>query len=62
MDSTILVSVTGRDRPGITAELMSVLAESSAHIHDVEQVLVRGRLSLDVLISVGEGQATVKDL
>ncbi len=62
MDSTILVSVTGRDRPGITAELMSVLAQSNAHIHDVEQVLVRGRLSLDVLIAVGEGQATVKDL
>jgi phosphoserine phosphatase len=62
MDSTILVRVSGRDRPGITAGLMAVLAQSNAHIHDVEQVLVRGRLSLDVLISVGEGQATVKDL
>lgn len=62
MDSTILVRVSGHDRPGITAGLMAVLAQSSAHIHDVEQVLVRGRLSLDVLISVGEGQATVKDL
>ncbi len=62
MDSTILVSVTGRDRPGITAALMTVLANGKAHIHDVEQVLVRGRLSLDVLISVREGQATVKDL
>ncbi|MDH3249278.1 MAG: phosphoserine phosphatase SerB [Acidimicrobiia bacterium] len=58
----MLVRVSGHDRPGITAGLMAVLAQSSAHIHDVEQVLVRGRLSLDVLISVGEGQATVKDL
>jgi phosphoserine phosphatase len=41
---------------------MAVLASSGAHIHDVEQVLVRGRLSLDVLISVAEGQATIKDL
>ena len=62
MDSTILVRVSGRDRPGITAGLMAVLGQSDANIHDVEQVLVRGRLSLDVLISVGEGQATVKDL
>ncbi len=62
MDSTILVRVSGRDRPGITAGLMSVLARDDANIHDVEQVLVRGRLSLDVLISVVEGQATVKDL
>ena len=28
----------------------------------MEQVLVRGRLSLDVLISVAEGKATIKDL
>ena len=62
MDSTILVRVSGRDRPGITAGLMAVLGQSDANIHDVEQVLGRGRLSLDVLISVGEGQATVKDL
>ena len=41
---------------------MSVLSKSNADIQDVEQVLVRGRLSLDVLVSVGEGQATVKDL
>jgi phosphoserine phosphatase len=62
MESTVLVRVSGMDRPGITAGLMAVLAASDAHIQDVEQVLVRGRLSLDVLISVAEGQATIKDL
>lgn len=62
MESTVLVRVSGMDRPGITAGIMAVLAESDAQIQDVEQVLVRGRLSLDVLISVPEGRATVKDL
>lgn len=62
MESTVLVRVSGRDRPGITAGLMAVLAASDAEIQDVEQVLVRGRLSLDVLISVPEGHATIKDL
>lgn len=62
MESTVLVRVTGRDHPGITAGLMAVLAASDAIIHDVEQVLVRGRLTLDVLISVPEGRATVKDV
>ena len=41
---------------------MAVLAASGAKIQDVEQVLVRGRLSLDVLISISEGHATIKDL
>lgn len=62
MESTVLVRVSGRDRPGITAGLMALLARSDATIHDVEQVLVRGRLTLDVLISVSEGQGTIKDV
>ena len=62
MHSTVLVRVSGRDRPGITAGLMDVLARSEAEILDVEQVLVRGRLSLDVLISVAEGRGTIKDV
>ena len=62
MESTVLIRVSGRDRPGITAGLMAVLAQSDAAILDVEQVLVRGRLSLDVLISVPEGRGTIKDV
>lgn len=62
MQSTVLIRVSGQDRPGITAGLMSVLDDSDVEILDVEQVLVRGRLSLDVLISVPEGRATIKDV
>jgi phosphoserine phosphatase len=50
------------DRPGITAGLMEVLADSGAELYDVEQVVVRGRLTLDVLFSAPEGRSTVKDL
>lgn len=60
--STILCRVNGLDRPGITAELMAVLADSGAELYDVEQVVVRGRLTLDVLFSAPEGKSTVKDL
>lgn len=41
---------------------MAVLSESGADLYDVEQVVVRGRLTLDVLFSVPEGRPTVKDL
>ena len=62
MSRTVLVHVSGEDRPGITAGLMGVLADGGADLLDVEQVLVRGRLTLDILIDLPEGQATIKDL
>ncbi|MGI9609399.1 MAG: HAD-IB family phosphatase, partial [Acidimicrobiia bacterium] len=60
--STILVSVHGPDRPGITAGLMDVLQESEALIYDVEQIVVRGRLTLNVLIGVVGERSTIRDL
>lgn len=60
--STILCRVHGKDGPGITAGLMAVLAESGADLYDVEQVVTRGRLTLDILFVAAEGKPTVKDL
>jgi len=59
---TVLVRVTGPDRPGITARLMQVLASAGAGMHDVEQILIRGRLTLSVIITVPTGQDLIKDL
>ena len=60
--STVLVRLSGRDRPGITAGLLEVLARHDAAVYDMEQVVVRERLTLDVLIGVGEGDDTLKEL
>jgi phosphoserine phosphatase len=60
--STVLVSVHGPDRPGITAGLMDVLNESAAAIYDVEQIVVRGRLTLNVLVGVSGERATIRDV
>lgn len=62
MSSPILARVSGRDGPGITAGLMKVLAEGGCTLYDVEQVVLRDRLSLSVLISVPEGQPTIRDV
>lgn len=59
---TILVRVSGRDRPGITAGLLDVLAGGEADVFDMEQVVVRERLTLDVLISVPAGSDVLKEL
>lgn len=41
---------------------MDLLASGGAAIQDVEQVVVRGRLNLDLLVDVPEDQAILKDL
>jgi phosphoserine phosphatase len=51
---TLLITVTGRDRPGVTSRLFSVLARHELSVLDVEQVVIRGRLVLGVLLSCGE--------
>ena len=60
--STILVNVHGPDHPGISAGLMDVLSAGDAEIFDVEQIVVRGRLNLSVLIGVSTERSTIADL
>jgi phosphoserine phosphatase len=48
--TTLLVTLTGRDRPGVTARLFSALARHELDVIDAEQVTIRGRLVLGVLL------------
>ena len=61
---TGLILVSGEDRPGITEKLMSLLSEFSVLVLDIEQLVIRGRLILTVLISLDEshGSAIAADL
>src|SRR5499427_5532080 len=53
-DTTVLVTLTGRDRPGVTSRLFTVLAaEHGLSVLDIEQVVIRGRLVLGVLLACG---------
>ena len=52
--TTLLITVTGRDRPGVTSRLFSVLARFPLSVVDIEQVVIRGRLVLGVLTSCDE--------
>jgi phosphoserine phosphatase len=58
---SLLVTVTGRDHPGVTAALMDVLTRHGAAVEDVEQVVVHGRLLLGVVIS-GDDLGVTTDL
>jgi phosphoserine phosphatase len=61
-ERTILVRCTGRDRPGITTGLLAVLADAGAQLYDMEQVVVRDRLTLDLLVGISEGDDVLKEL
>jgi len=48
---TLLVTLTGRDRPGVTSRLFATLSAHELAVTDVEQVVIRGRLVLGVLLT-----------
>lgn len=48
---TVLVTLTGPDRPGVSTALFDRLSGFSLEVVDVEQLVVRGRLVLSVLVT-----------
>jgi phosphoserine phosphatase len=54
----LLVTVTGRDRPGVTSVLFETLAPYDVTVLDIEQVVIRGQLILGVLVAGGRSAAT----
>jgi phosphoserine phosphatase len=47
----VLITVTGPDKPGVSSVLFAVLTRHGVDILDVEQVVIRGRLVLGVLVA-----------
>lgn len=58
---SVLITVTGVDQPGVTSALFEVLARHEVELLNVEQVVVRGRLTLAVLVA-GPGDVTGRQL
>ncbi|WP_245905958.1 phosphoserine phosphatase SerB [Mycolicibacterium palauense] len=48
---SVLITVTGVDQPGVTSALFGVLSRHRVELLNVEQVVIRGRLTLGVLVS-----------
>ena len=50
---TLLMTVSGDDRPGVTSALFDAIADVGAEVLDLEQVVVRGHLTLAILLAAG---------
>ncbi|HVW30678.1 MAG TPA: phosphoserine phosphatase SerB [Polyangiaceae bacterium] len=60
--SHVIVTVSGPDRPGITATLTGILEQTNSQLLDIEQVVVHGHLTLGMLIGVGRDPGVLKEL
>lgn len=50
--STLLITLSGSDRPGVTARLFEAVADFAVEVSDIEQIVARNHLTLAVLLSV----------
>ncbi|GAB3564632.1 phosphoserine phosphatase SerB [Amycolatopsis endophytica] len=50
----VLITTTGPDKPGVTSVLFAALTRHGVEMLDVEQVVIRGRLTLGVLVAVAD--------
>ncbi len=53
-EEQILIEITGKDRPGLTASVMEILACRDAKILDIGQADIHSTLSLGILIRIDE--------
>lgn len=60
--SSLLITVTGRDQPGVTSALFEVLSRHRVELLNVEQVVIRGRLTLGVLVAAATEVAAGAEL
>ncbi|TCJ00051.1 phosphoserine phosphatase SerB [Aeromicrobium sp. IC_218] len=57
---TVLVTLTGPDQSGVSTRLFDALSGFDVEVVDVEQLVVRGRLVLSVLLTVPDDAGTLE--
>ncbi len=58
---TLLITLTGKDRPGVTSSILSTLARTGVEVLDIEQIVLRGRLILGLLVTSPRQYARLRD-
>ncbi|MEK7434151.1 MAG: phosphoserine phosphatase SerB [Cyanobacteriota bacterium] len=57
--NTVLVSITGKDKPGITSTLTKIIADTDTKLIDIEQVVIHDILSLTIIIQLNSSDNSV---
>src|SRR3954463_12857988 len=48
---TLLITLSGKDRPGVTSSVFAALSGAGVEVLDIEQIVLRRRLILGVLVT-----------
>ena len=59
---TVLLRLNGPDHTGINAGLMAVLDKAGAAVHDIEQIVIRDRISLSLAVDVPRGRDLLSEV
>ena len=51
MPDTLLLTVSGKDRPGVTSAMFRTLTRAGVEVLDIEQIVLRRRLILGILVT-----------
>lgn len=63
--SKIVVTVVGKDKPGIIAKVSTILAENGANILDISQTIMQGFFTMIMIVDIqesGENFAKLKEI
>jgi len=60
VNQVLLITVSGRDRPGITSALSQVLSDFDATVLDIGQAVIHDQLSLGLMIALPEQRAALE--
>jgi phosphoserine phosphatase len=58
---TLLITLTGKDRPGVTSSIFATLATAGVEVLDLEQIVLRRRLILGVLVTAPRDWRKLRD-
>ena len=58
---TLLITLTGEDRPGVTSQLLAVISRAGVDLLDVEQIVLRRRLVLGILVTAPHDWKRLRD-
>jgi phosphoserine phosphatase len=61
LPKTLLITLTGKDRPGVTSSIFATLANAGVEVVDIEQIVLRRRLVLGVLVTAPRDWKKLRD-
>ncbi|MFC6345062.1 ACT domain-containing protein, partial [Nocardioides hankookensis] len=57
---TLLITLSGKDRPGVTSSVFTALSGAGVEVLDLEQIVLRGRLILGILVTAPRNAKKVR--